>query len=79
MIADIPATGRGDGLHLAGGVHLPYLLLCAHYDGHDIAQGAVDNASGTVAVLEAARALMQVREQLNIGVRVALWSPEPGA
>ena len=76
VIADIPATGRGDVLHLAGGVHLPYLLLCAHYDGHDIAQGAVDNASGTVAVLEAARALMQVREQLNIGVRVALWSGE---
>ncbi len=53
-----------------------YLLLCAHYDGHDIAQGAVDNATGTVAVMEAARALMQVRDQLNIGIRVALWSGE---
>lgn len=54
----------------------PLLMLCAHYDGHDIAQGAVDNASGTTAVIEAARALMQVKDQLNIGVRVALWSGE---
>ena len=53
-----------------------YMLLCAHYDGHDIAQGAVDNATGTVAVMEAAKALMQVRDQLNIGIRVALWSGE---
>ncbi len=60
----------------AGNPPPPMLMLCAHYDGHDIAQGAVDNASGTTAVMEAARALMQVRDQLNIGIRVALWSGE---
>lgn len=53
-----------------------YVMLCAHYDGHDIAQGAVDNATGTVAVMEAAKALMQVRDQLKVGIRVALWSGE---
>lgn len=68
VIADIPAATPQ-----AGGAHI---MLCAHYDGHDIAQGAVDNASGTAAVVEAARALMAVRSQLNIGVRVALWSGE---
>jgi Iap family predicted aminopeptidase len=68
VIGDIPAAGaqRSDGM----------LMLCAHYDGHDIAQGAVDNASGVAAVLEAARALMQVREHLNLDIRVALWSGE---
>lgn len=68
VIADIPAVGASEGG--------PYIMVCAHYDGHDIAQGAVDNASGVAAVIEAARALMQVREHLNIGIRVALWSGE---
>ncbi len=62
--------------NLASPLPPPMLMLCAHYDGHDIAQGAIDNASGTTAVIEAARALMQVRDQLNIGIRVALWSGE---
>lgn len=34
-----------------------WVLLGCHYDGHDIAQGAGDPASGTVAVVEAARVL----------------------
>jgi hypothetical protein len=66
VIADIPGTDPQAGM----------IMLCAHYDGHDIAQGAVDNASGTVAVMEAARALMQVREHFKLGIRVALWSGE---
>jgi Zn-dependent M28 family amino/carboxypeptidase len=66
VIGDIPGTDPNAGT----------IMLCAHYDGHDIAQGAVDNASGTVAVMEAARALMQVREHLKLGIRVALWSGE---
>jgi Iap family predicted aminopeptidase len=68
VIGDVTAAGPNkiDGC----------VMLCAHFDGHDIAQGAVDNASGVAAVLEAARALMAVREQLNLDVRVALWSGE---
>ena len=72
VIGDIWPTA----IEPAGSPPPAMLMLCAHYDGHDIAQGAVDNASGTVAVIEAARALMQVRDQLNIGIRVALWSGE---
>ncbi|HEY3343063.1 MAG TPA: M28 family peptidase [Anaerolineae bacterium] len=66
VIADIPGTDPGQGI----------LMACGHYDGHDIAQGAVDNASGTAAVMEAARALMTVRDQLKLGIRIALWSGE---
>lgn len=33
------------------------LLLGAHYDGHDISQAAMDNATGVAVVLEAARAI----------------------
>ena len=66
VIADIPGTNPELGM----------LMACAHYDGHDIAQGAIDNATGTAAVMEAARALMTVRDQLKLGVRFALWSGE---
>ncbi|MGQ9903471.1 MAG: M28 family peptidase [Anaerolineae bacterium] len=66
------------------GVESPdWLMMCAHYDGHDIAQGAVDNASGTAAVLEAAKALKVAYDRLAaqgaapaLGIRFALWSGE---
>ncbi len=66
------------------GVESPdWLVMCAHYDGHDIAQGAVDNASGTAAVLEASRALKVAYDTLAaqgatpaLGIRFALWSGE---
>ena len=50
VIGDLPAdpaSPHGDELVLAG----------AHYDSHDIAPGALDNGTGVVIVLEAARAL----------------------
>ena len=42
-----PASPHGDDLVLAS----------AHYDSHDIAPGALDNGTGVVIVLEAARAI----------------------
>ncbi len=52
------------------------LIICGHYDGHDIAQGAVDNASGTVAVLEAARLLAPLAQHLRCRIRFALFGSE---
>lgn len=66
VIADIPGTNP----------ELGTLVVCAHYDGHDIAQGAIDNASGTAAVMEAVKALYKVRDQLKLNIRAALWSGE---
>jgi len=31
------------------------ILVCGHYDGHDISQGAMDNGTGTAVVMELAR------------------------
>jgi aminopeptidase YwaD len=31
------------------------ILICGHYDGHDISQGAVDNGTGTAVIMELAR------------------------
>lgn len=47
VVAELPGAPGSD----------EWVLLGCHYDGHDIAQGAHDPASGAVAVLEAARVL----------------------
>ena len=51
-------------------------IICAHYDDMPgaVAPGADDNASGTAAVLEAARILSQV--QIPYTVIYALWDEE---
>jgi hypothetical protein len=45
------------------------ILVGAHYDGHDISQGAMDDASGTCLVLELARLLAPLRGQLRRTIR----------
>jgi aminopeptidase YwaD len=52
------------------------VMLGCHYDGHDISQGAVDPASGAVAVMEAARVLTQYTGALPHTIRFALWGIE---
>ncbi len=52
------------------------VMLGCHYDGHDIAQGAADPASGTVALMEAARVLAAYAKPLAHTIRFALWSAE---
>ena len=52
------------------------VMLGCHYDGHDIAQGAADPASGTVALMEAARVLATYASPLPHTIRFALWSAE---
>lgn len=52
------------------------VMLGSHYDGHDISQGAIDPASGTVAVLEAVRVLAKYAGRLPHTVRAVLWGVE---
>ncbi len=52
------------------------VLLGCHYDGHDIAQGATDPASGVVVVLEAARMLARHAPRAPHTIRFALWGIE---
>lgn len=47
VVGELPGARWPDELVLAG----------AHYDGHDISQGALDDGAGTVVCLEAMRAL----------------------
>lgn len=56
------------------------VLVGAHLDSWDLAQGAVDNGSGSLAVLEAARALVEHVEETGETpyrtIRFAFWMGE---
>jgi len=53
-----------------------YVVVGSHYDGHDISQGAVDPASGTVTVMEIARNLVMVKDKLRRRVRCMCFGAE---
>lgn len=64
LILDIP--GRED----------KYVVLCAHIDGHNLAESAMDNATGLAATLEIGRVLAPIIGKLRYGLRLALFSVE---
>lgn len=72
-----PATSWNVIGELPGNLHPDEIVMAgSHYDGHDIAQGAEDPASGTVSVLEAARVLAKHAHPLPRTVRFAFWGIE---
>ncbi len=60
------------------GTHNPeeFVLVGAHYDGHDLAEGATDNGSGTAAILEAARCLAKIQPALHRTIRFISFGVE---
>lgn len=52
------------------------ILVTAHYDAHDIAEGANDNGSGTVTVAEAGRLLKLIEDDLETQVRLVTFGAE---
>ena len=66
VVADLPGSGETDETIICG----------AHYDAHDISQGALDDATGTVGVMEMARVLSKEREHLKRSVRFILFTSE---
>ncbi len=52
------------------------IIVCGHYDGHDIAQGALDNASGTAVIMEIARLLAPYSETMPCNIRLILFGSE---
>ena len=67
LIADLPGHGPGT------------VVLCAHLDGHHLAESAMDNGTGLAVALAVARALAPCRGRLARGLRVALFSIEEWA
>lgn len=56
-----------------------WILVGAHLDSWDLATGAQDNGTGSVMVLEAAKAIASLQRAPRRSVRFALWTgEEPG-
>ena len=66
IVGEIPGTAPEEG----------WIVACGHYDGHDIGQGAQDNAAASAILMEAARLLAPYRDQLKLGIRFILFSGE---
>lgn len=69
IIAEIPGTDPKAGYVMAG----------AHLDSWAAADGAADNAAGSVVVMEAARILSQLGVRPKRTIRFALWAGEEQA
>jgi aminopeptidase YwaD len=67
LLFDIP--GRTD----------EWVVLSAHVDGHDLAESAIDNATGVAAALAVTRAVAGHIAPLRRGLRLALFSVEEWA
>ena len=65
VVADLPGIDDGEKV-----------IYGAHYDGHDIAVGALDDATGTVCVMEVARVLAKERKHLKRPMRFILFAAE---
>ncbi len=65
VVADIPGSDPSE-----------MVLLCAHFDSWDAAQGANDNGAGVAAVLEAARIFKLLRIQPKHTIRFVFFSGE---
>jgi Zn-dependent M28 family amino/carboxypeptidase len=56
-----------------------WVVLSAHIDGHDMAESAIDNASGLASALAVARALSPRVAEARRGLRLALFNVEEWA
>jgi aminopeptidase YwaD len=56
-----------------------WLVLSAHLDGHDLAESALDNASGVAVALAVTRALAPHVKDCERGLRLCLFSAEEWA
>ncbi|MEW5720139.1 MAG: M20/M25/M40 family metallo-hydrolase [Chloroflexota bacterium] len=52
------------------------IVVGAHYDGHDISQGAGDDATGTCLILELARVFAPLQGQLHRTIRLMAFACE---
>ena len=56
-----------------------WVVLCAHLDGHHLAESAMDNATGLAGVLAVARVMAPLAGRLERGLRIMMFSVEEWA
>jgi aminopeptidase YwaD len=64
LIAEVPGKGP------------EWVSLTAHYDGHDLAESALDNATGAAAILQILRTLAPLVGECERGLRVSFYTTE---
>jgi len=73
-------TGPAEASHVVGEVPgdpgQEVIVVGAHYDGHDIAEGAMDNGSGVAVLLELARIFAPLAGQLRRTIRFVCFAVE---
>jgi hypothetical protein len=72
-------SGPGQGSHVVGeikGQTDATIIAGAHYDGHDISQGARDDGAGTAVLLEIARILAPLQGQFQRTIRLIAFDAE---
>jgi hypothetical protein len=74
LILDLPAARPSTRSSRTG-----WVVLSAHLDGHDLAESAMDNATGVAAALAIARAFAGRMHEAARGLRVCLFSAEEWA
>ena len=65
-IAEIKGTEKPD----------EYIILSAHFDSWDGAQGATDNGTGTIAMMETIRAIKKMYPNNKRTILIGLWGSE---
>jgi aminopeptidase YwaD len=53
-----------------------WVVICGHYDGHDLAQSALDNATGVAAALTIFESSSSFASRLRRGLRLVLFTAE---
>ncbi len=66
LLADIPGSDKSD----------EYVMIGAHLDSWYLGSGAVDNAAGSLVMMEAMRILKALDMQPRRTIRIGLWSGE---
>lgn len=66
VIGDIPGSEFPDEIVVIG----------AHFDGHDVSQGAGDDAAGTLSAMEAGRALAALKGTIRRTIRIVAFGSE---
>jgi len=74
--ARVEATTSGNVVGHLGPETERELLVSAHHDAHDIAEGARDNGSGCAVVVGVAAMLAPLAEELDTGVRFVTFGAE---
>lgn len=65
VVADLPSEGSDE-----------WIIYGAHYEGHDIAVGALDDATGAAVVMELGRVLAKEREHIKHNIRFICFGAE---